>query len=59
MQINSESPNCSSQNSAMLTKEAIEGGIREIKQKFGDWASDIPLPHGVWTNGNQKIPRPG
>src|SRR5689334_17072208 len=41
----------------MPTKEAIEDGIREIKQKFGDWSSDIPLPHGVWTNGNQKIPQ--
>jgi len=40
----------------MLTKEAIERGIRDINAQFGEWSCDIPLPHNVWTNGNQKLP---
>jgi hypothetical protein len=40
----------------MLTKEGIERGIKEINQKFGEWSCDIPLSHGVWTKGNQKMP---
>jgi methyltransferase family protein len=40
----------------MLTKEFIEKGIRDINQQFGEWSSDIPLPHDIWTKGNQKTP---
>jgi 2-polyprenyl-3-methyl-5-hydroxy-6-metoxy-1,4-benzoquinol methylase len=40
----------------MLNKEVIESSLRDINQQFGTWSSDIPLPHGVWTRGNQKTP---
>jgi SAM-dependent methyltransferase len=39
-----------------VTKELIEKGIGDINQRFGEWTSDIPLPHDIWTRGNQKTP---
>src|SRR5665647_901511 len=40
----------------MYSKEQIQQGIDELKQKYGEWNSDIPLPFGIWTDGNQGIP---
>ena len=40
----------------MPTKEFIERRLEELQQQYGQWSFDIPLPHGVWTRGNEKIP---
>ena len=40
----------------MPTKDLIERGLEKIQQQYGQWSFDIPLPHGVWTRGNQEIP---
>ena len=39
-----------------LTKQELVARIAEIKAAYGEWSYDIPLPHGVWTRGNQGIP---
>ena len=41
----------------LYTKEQIQQGIDELRQKYGEWNFDIPLPFGVWTKGNQGIPQ--
>ncbi len=39
-----------------LSKQALIARIAELKAAYGEWSYDIPLPHGVWTRGNQGIP---
>ena len=41
----------------MYTKEQIQQELDELKLKYGEWNFDIPLPYGIWTNGNQGIPQ--
>ena len=36
----------------MQSKEAIETGLADIISKYGKFSFDIPLPFGIWTNGN-------
>jgi 2-polyprenyl-3-methyl-5-hydroxy-6-metoxy-1,4-benzoquinol methylase len=38
------------------SKKAIQERLDELKLKYGDWAYDIPLPHGIWTRGNLQKP---
>lgn len=40
----------------MQTKEAIEAKLDELKNQYGNWSYDIPLPHAIWTRGNLHIP---
>lgn len=40
----------------MDTKESIELQLEELKRRYGEWTYDIPLPFGIWTRGNLKIP---
>jgi len=39
-----------------MDKAQIEAEIVRLVDRFGPWTYDIPLPHGVWTRGNQRIP---
>jgi 2-polyprenyl-3-methyl-5-hydroxy-6-metoxy-1,4-benzoquinol methylase len=39
-----------------MTKSEIETSIAAYIEKYGQWAYDIPLPHGIWTRGNLGIP---
>ena len=41
----------------MYTKEQIQQGLDELKNKYGEWNFDIPLPFGIWTKGNQGVPQ--
>lgn len=40
----------------MKTREELEKGLSDHIQKYGEWVYDIPLPHGLWTRGNQRLP---
>jgi len=40
----------------MQSKESIQQRLEDIKQKYGEWTYDIPLPFDIWTRGNLKIP---
>ncbi len=40
----------------MNTKESIQTRLDFVRQKYGDWTFDIPLPHDIWTGGNLQIP---
>jgi len=31
-------------------------GLSEHVQRYGEWFYDIPLPHGLWTRGNEGLP---
>lgn len=35
-----------------MTKDDLLNRISQIKEKYGDWTFNIPLPHGVWTRSN-------
>jgi SAM-dependent methyltransferase len=41
---------------SLQSKETIQQRLDELKLKYGDWAYDIPLPHGIWTGGNLQKP---
>jgi SAM-dependent methyltransferase len=41
----------------MYTKEQIQQELEELKQKYGEWNFDIPLPFGIWTKGNLGVPQ--
>jgi SAM-dependent methyltransferase len=41
---------------SLQSREAIQERLDELKLKYGDWAYDIPLPHGIWTGGNLQNP---
>jgi SAM-dependent methyltransferase len=40
----------------LRTKEDIEKGLDAIKNAYGEWSYDIPLPFNIWTKGNLGIP---
>ena len=40
----------------MYTKEQIQQRLDELRRVYGEWTNDIPLPFGIWTKGNLKIP---
>jgi hypothetical protein len=40
----------------MKSKESIQSGIDALRQKYGEWTYDIPLPHGVFTKGGLNVP---
>ncbi|MEO7839398.1 MAG: class I SAM-dependent methyltransferase [Anaerolineales bacterium] len=40
----------------MQSKESIQQELDELKNKYGDWTYDIPLPFNIWTRGNRQIP---
>ena len=40
----------------MQTKESIQAKLDALKREYGEWAYDVPLPHGIWTRGNLQIP---
>ncbi len=40
----------------MMTKEELESRLAVLEAEHGAWTYDIPLPHGVWTNGNRGLP---
>jgi len=39
----------------MKTRESIEAEL-DILRRDGEWSSDIPLPHGLWTAGDGSVP---
>lgn len=39
-----------------MDKNELTGQMNKLKEEYGDWAYDIPLPFDVWTRGNLKIP---
>jgi 2-polyprenyl-3-methyl-5-hydroxy-6-metoxy-1,4-benzoquinol methylase len=39
-----------------MDKNELIGQMNKLKEEYGDWAYDIPLPFDVWTRGNLKIP---
>jgi SAM-dependent methyltransferase len=41
----------------MLSKEAIQQRLNELKHKYGAWTYDIPLPFNIWTKGNLQMPQ--
>jgi len=41
----------------MYSKEQIQHGLDELNREYGEWNFDIPLPFGIWTDGNQGIPQ--
>lgn len=40
----------------MQNKEEIQTALDELISRYGEWAFDIPLPHGIWTRGNRQVP---
>ncbi len=40
----------------MPSEELIRQGLDELRREYGDWTFDIPLPFGIWTGGNLRIP---
>jgi len=40
----------------MLSREQIQRELNELKHQYGEWTYDIPLPYGIWTKGNLRIP---
>ena len=41
----------------MYGKEQIQQGLNELRGEYGEWNFDIPLPFGIWTKGNLRIPQ--
>jgi SAM-dependent methyltransferase len=39
-----------------MKQEEIIHQLKELKQTYGDWTYDIPLPYNIWTNGNLDLP---
>jgi ubiquinone/menaquinone biosynthesis C-methylase UbiE len=39
-----------------LTREYLVEKVERLRQECGEWTYDIPLPHGVWTRGNEGVP---
>jgi SAM-dependent methyltransferase len=39
-----------------MTESEIRSGVSQLIAQYGEWAYDIPLPHGVWTRGNEQLP---
>jgi 2-polyprenyl-3-methyl-5-hydroxy-6-metoxy-1,4-benzoquinol methylase len=48
--------NKSFHNENSMDKNELTGQMNKLKEEYGDWAYDIPLPFDVWTRGNLKIP---
>lgn len=42
--------------SGSLSKAEIERRHRELVERFGPWTFDVPLGHGLWSAGDQKVP---
>ncbi|MGC4060457.1 MAG: class I SAM-dependent methyltransferase [Aquabacterium sp.] len=40
----------------MPTQESIQQALQIMRQAFGDWTYDIPLPFGLWTRGGLHVP---
>jgi 2-polyprenyl-3-methyl-5-hydroxy-6-metoxy-1,4-benzoquinol methylase len=40
----------------MHSRDELERALDDLKQKYGDWTYDIPLPFEVWTRGNLQVP---
>jgi SAM-dependent methyltransferase len=40
----------------MESQNEIQKKLDELRYKYGEWSSDIPLPFGIWTRGDLKIP---
>ena len=40
----------------MHTKESIQSQLDALRNQYGEWTYDIPLPHDIWTRGNLQIP---
>ena len=41
---------------AHAARDALQAQVDAHKRQYGEWTYDIPLPHGVWTRGNLKVP---
>ena len=39
-----------------MNKDELMDQIRDLRKEYGDWSYDIPLPFGIWTKGDLKIP---
>jgi SAM-dependent methyltransferase len=39
-----------------INETALREGVAELAEQHGHWFYDMPLPHGVWTGGNQGLP---
>src|SRR5688572_15052888 len=39
-----------------MDRQQIEKRVKELAAEGGEWFYDMPLPEGVWTAGNQKVP---
>jgi SAM-dependent methyltransferase len=39
-----------------MNKDFLQAEIDAIATQHGDWLTDFPLPHGVWTAGNRNTP---
>lgn len=40
----------------MNSRQELEHALEAVRREYGEWAYDIPLPFGVWTRGNLKVP---
>ncbi len=38
------------------TRQQIRERLTQLVEAYGEWTFDIPLPHGVWTRGNEGEP---
>ena len=38
------------------TKQELAGRVDQLIEEYGEWSYDIPLPHRVWTRGNEGVP---
>ena len=41
---------------AIMNKDRIQERMAQLVAQYGEWVYDLPLPHGIWTRGNQGIP---
>lgn len=39
-----------------MEKQEILNQLKVLKEKYGEWTYDIPLPHNIWTKGNLQRP---
>jgi len=40
----------------MQDKASLQQSMDQLKQQYGEWTYDIPLPFDLWTRGNLQLP---
>ena len=43
-------------NNTIMEKSEIIERLNNLKQQYGEWSYDIPLPYNIWTKGNIQMP---